>query len=43
MFTGQPAGCNADAYIQLRDYAYVHIRQLADLAATSWRCPAAAS
>ena len=38
MFTGQPGGRDADAYFQLRGYAYAHTRQLADLAATSWRC-----
>jgi hypothetical protein len=38
MFTGQPDGRDADAYFQLRGYAYAHTRQLADLAATSRRC-----
>jgi len=34
MVTGQPGGRNAEAFIQLRGYAYAHIQQLADLAAT---------
>jgi len=38
MFTGQPGMGNAEAFIALRGYAYTHTRQLADLAATSWRC-----
>jgi hypothetical protein len=37
MFTGQRGAGNAEAFIQLRGYAYTRTRQLADLAATSWR------
>jgi hypothetical protein len=38
MFTEQPGGGNAEDFIQWRGYAYAYIRQLADLAAASWRC-----